>query len=78
MGGAVGIYPNLWTMQPATVGAFDAIVSEGALAYGGMGNFSSQLTKSEIAAIKAFIVNDTIARRKGLDDYKGPRAFQTH
>ncbi len=78
MGGAVSVYPDLWNMQPATINAFDAIVANGALAYGGMGNFSAQLSDREIAAIKAFVVNDIIARRKGEDDYEGPRSHQTH
>ena len=64
-GGAVSIYPNLWAMPQATIDAFEDIVGKGALAYGGMAGFSDNLTPADIAAIKAFVVNDTISRRSG-------------
>ncbi|MBL8550326.1 MAG: PQQ-dependent dehydrogenase, methanol/ethanol family [Hyphomonadaceae bacterium] len=65
-GGGVGIYPNLWNMAPETVEAFDSIVYGGALQGAGMSGFSDILTQADVAAIKAFIVNDTIeARRSG-------------
>jgi len=63
MGGATGIYPNLWNMSPEVIDAFELIVGQGALAEAGMGNFSSSLSASDIAALKAFIVNDTVAKK---------------
>lgn len=65
MGGATSNYPNLWTMNQATVDAFEAIVGDGAYRYGGMGSFSDLLTRDEIGAVKAFIVNDSLAKRQG-------------
>jgi quinohemoprotein ethanol dehydrogenase len=64
MGGADGIYPDLWNMDQATIDSFEAIVGGGALAYAGMGNFSSSMTATQIHAVKAFIVNDTILKRR--------------
>ena len=64
VGGARAVYPNLWTMQPGTIEQFHAIVGEGALAYGGMAAFP-ELSAQDIDAIRAYIVNDTIARRTG-------------
>lgn len=78
VGGAPSTYPNLWKMQPATIDAFEAIVGKGALVYGGMGDFSDQLSPEEIAAIKAFIVNDTIARRKGEESRMTETTTQFH
>jgi len=78
VGGAPAVYPNLWAMQPATIEQFHAIVGEGAFAYGGMANFSDQLSDEEIEAIRAFIVNDMIARRKGTAQPIGERSRQTH
>ncbi|BAK66536.1 quinohemoprotein alcohol dehydrogenase [Sphingobium sp. SYK-6] len=69
MGGAVGIYPDLWNMAPETIDAFEGIVGEGALSYAGMGNFSKSLNRPDIDAIKAFIVNDMIVKRR-----EGPNA----
>jgi hypothetical protein len=37
----------------------------GALRYGGMGAFSDILSRSDVAAVKAFIVDDEIGRRSG-------------
>jgi len=64
MGGAAGIYPDLWNMPPEIIDAFDMIVGEGALAEAGMGNFSSSLSKADIDAVKAFIVNDSIVKKR--------------
>ena len=64
-GGATGNYPDLWRMDAATLSAFEAIVGGGAYEYAGMGNFSDALSKADRAAIKAFLVHDTIAKRKG-------------
>lgn len=64
VGGAVGNYPNLWNMDPAVLDAFSQIVSEGVLSYAGMGNFSDVLRPQDVAAIKAFIVNDMIEKRR--------------
>jgi quinohemoprotein ethanol dehydrogenase len=69
MGGSRGIYPHLWNMPSETIAAFSSIVGDGALRYAGMGKFSDVLSPADIAAIKAFIVNDTIAKRRG-----GPEA----
>ncbi len=79
MGGARAVYPNLWRMQPGTIAAFDAIVRDGALAIGGMSAFGDQLSDSEIAAIRAFIVNDMRARM--LDEHhaqEAPVSRSTH
>ena len=62
-GGGRGAYPDLWNMPRAVADAFDDIVYRGALRYFGMGNFSDSLTKSDTAAIRAFIVDDEIDRR---------------
>lgn len=68
VGGANGIYPNLWNMTQDTVDGFDAIVAEGAYVHAGMGNFSSALSAAEIADIKTFVVRDMIEKRtKGKD-----------
>ncbi|MDX9874100.1 MAG: PQQ-dependent dehydrogenase, methanol/ethanol family [Spongiibacteraceae bacterium] len=68
MGGAVGLYPDLWKMDPATIEAFDAIVHKGILAYGGMASFADVLSEADVQLIKAFIVNDTIAKRTEGED----------
>ena len=62
-GGGVGAYPDLWNMSRAIADSFDDIVYRGALRAFGMGNFSDSLSKSDVAAIKAFIVDDEIDRR---------------
>lgn len=77
-GGALGIYPNLWIMPQSTIDQFDAIVGKGALSYGGMAGFGDTLSPSQIAAIKAFVVNDTIARRSGTAKDMSVRQNQTH
>jgi quinohemoprotein ethanol dehydrogenase len=64
LGGAVGNYPNLWNMPPEAIEAFDVIVAQGALRDAGMADFSDTLTPGDIAALKAFIINDTIEKRK--------------
>jgi len=63
MGGATGIYPDLWNMPPEAIDGFKAIVYDGAYASVGMGKFSDVLTQDEVAAIKAFVVNDTIKKK---------------
>jgi len=68
MGGSDGIYPNLWNMPQSTIDVFDQIVAEGALAEAGMGNFSSSMSKADIQAVKAFIINDSRLKKiKGKD-----------
>jgi quinohemoprotein ethanol dehydrogenase len=62
-GGAQGAYPDLWNLSPGTLDSFEDIVHGGALRYAGMGAFSDVLSLSDVEAIKAFIVNDTIRRR---------------
>jgi quinohemoprotein ethanol dehydrogenase len=64
LGGSPGNYPDLWNMAPETLASFNQIVSEGALRYAGMGSFSDSLSKDDIRAIKVFIVNDMITKRK--------------
>lgn len=67
-GGAASNYPNLWNMAPNTIESFDAIVGQGAFEYAGMAGFADALSPSDIQAIKAFIVNDTVTkRRQGRD-----------
>lgn len=79
VGGAPSIYPDLWRMQPATLDAFHGIVGEGAFVYGGMSAFNDQLSDKEIDAIKAFIVNDTIDRRRNAHrERREPISRQTH
>ena len=79
LGGARAVYPDLWRMRTATIAAFHGIVGEGAFAYGGMGAFKDQLSEQEIAAIRAFIVNDTIDRRQGGGNTRNPPVTrQTH
>lgn len=63
LGGADGIYPNLWNMDQTTADNFEAIVGQGAFAYAGMGNFSNVLSDSEIEALKAFILTDMRVKR---------------
>jgi len=64
VGGAIGIYPNLWQMNPPTIEAFELIVGKpGIYSYAGMGSFADVLTPEDITAIKAFLVNDTIIKR---------------
>jgi quinohemoprotein ethanol dehydrogenase len=62
-GGGTGAYPDLWNMPRAVIQAFEDIVYGGALRESGMGNFSDSLSRPEVAAIKAFIVDDEITRR---------------
>ncbi|HEX3665015.1 MAG TPA: PQQ-dependent dehydrogenase, methanol/ethanol family [Rhizomicrobium sp.] len=62
-GGGRGAYPDLWNMPKAIADGFDDIVYRGALRYFGMGDFSDSLSKSDVVAIKAFIVDDEIDRR---------------
>lgn len=73
-GGSVGIYPNLWAMPQPTIDSFNQIVRDGALSYAGMASFSDILSQSDIDAIKAFIVTDTIKRRTG--EVTGPTGVQ--
>ncbi|MGD9842602.1 MAG: PQQ-dependent dehydrogenase, methanol/ethanol family [Steroidobacteraceae bacterium] len=64
VGGARGLYPNLWHMNQATLESFELIVGQpGIYRYAGMADFSDVLTAKDIAAINAFIVNDTITKR---------------
>ena len=69
MGGATGIYPNLWNISPDTLAAFQEIVHQGAFRYAGMGAFADVLTPADVNAIKAFLVNDIIVKRRD-----GPKA----
>ncbi len=62
-GGGRGAYPDLWNMSRAAADAFEDIVDRGALRYFGMGDFSDSLSISDVAAIKAFVVDDEIDRR---------------
>lgn len=62
-GGAAGAYPDLWNLPKPILATFDAIVRGGALRYAGMGNFSDVLSRSDAAAIKAFIIDDEVAQR---------------
>ncbi|HEY3638983.1 MAG TPA: c-type cytochrome, partial [Rhizomicrobium sp.] len=62
-GGGLGAYPDLWNMAKAGVDGFDDIVSRGALRDFGMANFSDSLSKADVAAIKAFIIDDELDRR---------------
>ncbi|WEK46471.1 MAG: PQQ-dependent dehydrogenase, methanol/ethanol family [Candidatus Andeanibacterium colombiense] len=73
-GGSVGVYPNLWTLQQPVIDSFDQIVHDGALSYAGMAAFKDSLSQADIDAIKAFIVTDTINRRKGI--VKGATGIQ--
>jgi quinohemoprotein ethanol dehydrogenase len=73
LGGAFGAYPNLWNMSTGTLAAFAAIVSGGAYRAAGMASFSDVLSESDVAAIKAFIVTDTRARRHGKEPHPQPR-----
>jgi quinohemoprotein ethanol dehydrogenase len=63
VGGAVGAYPNLWNMPPGTIAVFDQVVLKGLYRNGGMADFSDILSVSDVAAIKAFVVNDSIRTR---------------
>lgn len=63
-GGGLGAYPDLWNLPPTVFSSFDAIVYSGELRYAGMGAFSDILSRSDVAAIKAFIVDDEISRRE--------------
>lgn len=63
MGGAPGNYPDLWNMNPGMIASFEAILGRGLLEYAGMGNYSDVLSAEDIAALKAFIVNDTVTKR---------------
>lgn len=78
LGGALGVYPNLWTMPQSTIDSWDRIVRGGALAYGGMSGFADSLTSADSAAIKAFVINDTIAQRNGKASEPAVRQRQTH
>ena len=58
--GAPNGYPNLWNMPPEVYDAFDAVVLEGALAYGGMASFSDVLTPADSKAIRDYITADRL------------------
>lgn len=78
MGGALGVYPNLWRMQPGTITGFRSIVRDGILKMGGMSAFADQLSDEEIEAIRAFVVNDTIDRRARVATPAAPVLTNTH
>ncbi|PHR93681.1 MAG: PQQ-dependent dehydrogenase, methanol/ethanol family [Robiginitomaculum sp.] len=61
--GAKNGYPNLWNMSENTYESFDAIVSEGALEYGGMPNFKDVLDEKQVLALKVFLAADQKASR---------------
>jgi hypothetical protein len=50
-------------MSLGTLTAFQSIVHDGAFKYAGMGDFSDVLSRSDVEAIKAFIVDDEIKKR---------------
>jgi quinohemoprotein ethanol dehydrogenase len=62
-GGGSGAYPDLWNLPPAVLAEFGNIVRGGLFRYAGMGNFSDTLSNEDAASIKAYIVDDEIARR---------------
>ena len=62
-GGGHGAYPDLWNMPRAVADAFNDILLGGVLRHFGMGSFSDSLSKSDVAAIRTFIVDDEIDRR---------------
>ena len=64
VGGASGIYPNLWNMPAGTLAIFDDIVYGGAYRAAGMASFADVLSKEDVQAIKAFIVNDWNTKAK--------------
>ena len=51
-------YPNLWNLSPAVYEALDAIVGEGTMAENGMPAYGDILSRSEIAAIREFLLAD--------------------
>ena len=55
--GAPNGYPDLWNLPPSTHDAFQQIVGDGALSYGGMAGFGDALSKDDIDAIQAFIID---------------------
>lgn len=59
--GSEGAYPNLWNMTPAGHASFNAAVLDGAFSFAGMAPFADVLSKEEVDAIYAYIVNDTLA-----------------
>jgi quinohemoprotein ethanol dehydrogenase len=67
LGGALGAYPDLWNISPQALASFDAIVRGGAYRYGGMASFSDVLSSDDAAAIKAFIINDTLATNRARE-----------
>jgi quinohemoprotein ethanol dehydrogenase len=68
IGGAFGMYPNLWNMPPATITSFETIVLGGAYSYAGMASFADHLSHDDVAAIKSFIVDDMVEKRRGGED----------
>jgi quinohemoprotein ethanol dehydrogenase len=64
VGGAYGLYPDLWNMSAATLANFSSIVHDGAFVEGGMAAFSAELTRQDVQAILSFIVNDWNDRTK--------------
>ena len=61
-------YPDLTLMTPETYQAFDAIVLEGALSYGGMASFSDVLDEVGSKAIRSYIA----AEQRGLASRQAP------
>ncbi len=77
-GGGFGAYPDLWNLPQSVWDSFDAIVRGGALRYAGMASFSDTLTKSDAAAIEAFIVDDEIATREHQRTARTPSSIRYH
>lgn len=57
-------FPNLAFLARARHEAFEAIVLEGAMSYGGMASFADVLTEQEVQAIQAFIASRQRALRQ--------------
>jgi quinohemoprotein ethanol dehydrogenase len=77
-GGAFGAFPNLWNMAPATLAGFGAIVRDGAMRAAGMAAFADVLDVDDVAAIKAYIVNDDRARTHTSPQPAAAPAISTH
>jgi quinohemoprotein ethanol dehydrogenase len=52
-----GGYPNLLRLPPGKHAIFDEIVLRGALAGGGMANFSNELSEADAHAIHAYLID---------------------
>lgn len=71
--GAPGLVPNLFAMPPEKHEVFNEIVLEGLLEANGMASFKDMLTKEDVEAIHAYIVDKTKKQNAEKQNVKSER-----